>query len=68
MANETASHAGRLLSRKEAAEFLNLQPQTLACWGMDGRHLPVVKLGRTVRYKQSDLEAFVARQTVGTSD
>ena len=57
----------RLLTRREAAEFLRLQPQTLAAWAMTGKHLPFVRCGRAVRYKQSDLEAFLERQTVGTT-
>jgi len=53
----------RLLSRIEAAEFLNLKPQTLAIWSCTGKHLPVVRLGRTVRYRLSDLESFIQRRT-----
>ena len=57
----------QLLTRKEAAEFLGLRYQTLAAWAMTGKHLPVVRVGRSVRYKRSDLEAFVERQTVPAS-
>ena len=45
----------RLLTREEAAQLLALRPQTLARWAMDGQHLRIVKLGRTVRYKLSDV-------------
>ena len=55
----------KLLTRKEAADFLGLRTQTLAVWGMTGKHLPLVKVGRTVRYKLADLEKFIDRQTVG---
>ena len=57
----------RLLTRKEAAAFLGLAEQTLAVWGMSGRHLPVVKVGRSVRYKLRDLQKFVQEQTIPAS-
>jgi excisionase family DNA binding protein len=54
-----------LLTREQAAEYLNNKPQTLAVWHSTGRYaLPVVKVGRSVRYRLSDLEAFVASRTV----
>lgn len=54
----------RLLTRRQAADFLGLKPQTLACWAMDGLHLPVVKVGaRSVRYRLSDLERFLTERT-----
>lgn len=55
----------QLLSRKEAAAFLGLSVQTLAGWAWAKRYdLPFIKLGRLVKYRKSDLEAFVARLTV----
>ena len=57
----------KLLSRKEAAHYLNIAPQTLACWWTNKRYsLPLVKIGRHVKYRQSDLDAFIARNTFGT--
>jgi excisionase family DNA binding protein len=54
----------QLLSRKQAADFLGVKPQTLAAWLCTKRYpLPVVKIGRTVRYRKSDLEAFVSAHT-----
>jgi excisionase family DNA binding protein len=56
----------RLLTRKEAAEYLGLKPQTLATWAITGRYgLPVVKCGRAVRYRLSDLENWLSARTVG---
>jgi excisionase family DNA binding protein len=56
----------RLLSRREAAEFLGVKAQTLATWHVTGRYnLPVVKVGRAARYRQEDLEKWVASRTVG---
>lgn len=45
----------RLLKRPAVAQMLGLQPQTLARWAMEGKHLPVVRLGRTVRYRERDV-------------
>jgi excisionase family DNA binding protein len=55
-----------LLTRKEAADYLGLKPQTLAVWHCTGRYgLPVVKVGRSCRYRLADLEAWLAARTVG---
>ena len=52
-----------LLTRPQAAEILSLKPQTLARWAMDGRHLPVVHIGRSARYRQSDVRRLVEHGT-----
>ncbi|MGH9927684.1 MAG: helix-turn-helix domain-containing protein [Pyrinomonadaceae bacterium] len=55
----------RLLSRKEAARYLNLATQTLAVWACTGRYgLPYIKIGNRVRYRLSDLEEFVKTRRV----
>lgn len=57
----------KLMSRREAAHYLGVAPQTLAVWACTQRYyLPLVKIGRHVKYRQSDLEAFIARNTFGT--
>jgi len=58
----------KLLSRKEAAECLGVKPQTLAAWHVTGRYgLPVVKVGRAVRYRLADLERWIASRTIGVA-
>ena len=59
----------KLLTREQAAEFLSIRPQTLAVWSVTGRYsLPVVKVGRSVRYRLEDLTAFLeSRRGVSTS-
>ena len=58
----------RLLTRAQAASYLHCKPQTLAIWASTGRYnLPFVRVGRLVRYRVSDLEAFLVRRTVGTA-
>lgn len=55
-----------LLTRNQAAEYLGVKPQTLALWASTKRYkLPYVKVGRSVRYRRSDLEAFLNSRTVG---
>ena len=53
-----------LLTRGQAAAYLSLRPQTLAAWASAGRNLPYVKVGRAVRYRQSDVDQYIERQTV----
>ncbi len=55
----------KLYSVKEAAAYLSLSQRTV--WEMTAPRgeLAVVKLGRSVRYRPEDLEAFVAARIVG---
>jgi predicted DNA-binding transcriptional regulator AlpA len=57
-----------LLTEAEAAEFLGLEPKTLAVWRSTKRYpLCYVKVGRLVRYCRSDLLAFLeSRRVPGT--
>jgi excisionase family DNA binding protein len=43
----------------EAAQYLGLQKTTLEAWRSRGEGPRFVKLGRAVRYRQSDLEAWI---------
>jgi excisionase family DNA binding protein len=53
-----------LLTREQAAKYLNLSPQTLAGWASTGRYgLRFVKLGKLARYRVSDLDEFVEART-----
>jgi predicted site-specific integrase-resolvase len=54
-----------LKSPEQAAGVLNTSIQTLANWRATGRYpLPYVKVGRLVRYRESDLAAFISANTV----
>ncbi len=49
-----------LLTRKAAAEFLGVKENTLAVWATTKRHpLPYIKVGRLVKYRLADLQAFL---------
>lgn len=65
----TTPHAAPspLLTRAQAATYLSIKPQTLAVWASTSRYsLPMIKVGRSVRYRQSDLDAFLEARTIGT--
>ncbi len=75
MTNQTLSQiVGRtreLLDEKQAAEHLTVSPGTLSVWRSTGRYnLPFVKVGRMVRYRLTDLDAWLearARDTGATA-
>lgn len=60
----------RLLTRDEAADFLGLRnARTLEVWASTNRYgLPYVKVGRSVRYRLSDLERWLEERTVRPTD
>ena len=59
------TQASPLLSDIEAAAYLNLSPGTLAVWRCTKRQeLPFIKLGRSVRYRLVDIEAWLSAKTV----
>lgn len=63
---ETTSRRPSLLNRKEAADYLGVKEQTLACWACAGRYrLPFVRVGRLVKYRQQDLDAFILENRIG---
>lgn len=51
-----------LLDRKTAAKYLKISPGTLAVWDCTKRYdLKPLKVGRSVRYRKSDLDNFAER-------
>lgn len=51
----------QLLDTIEAGVYLRTPKQTLVTWRCTGRvKIPYVKIGGSVRYRRSDLDAFVA--------
>jgi excisionase family DNA binding protein len=50
----------KLLTPKQAAEYLGVKENTLAVWRSTKRYeLPFIKIGRSIRYRVSDLENFI---------
>lgn len=57
--------ANRLLTPGETAERLGTTPGTLAVWRATRRYaLPYIKVGRAVRYRECDVESWLASRTV----
>ena len=55
----------RLMTRKEAADYLGVKARTLEIWASTGRHrIPYVRIGREVRYRKSDLDKVIDRLMV----
>jgi len=62
MSNEWAE----LLSRKQAAEYLNTTPGTLNYWASTGKHnLPYYRMGTKAVYKRAELDAWLEERKVG---
>jgi excisionase family DNA binding protein len=54
------------LPENEAAAYLGVKPTTLQIWRSTNRYpLPYIKVGRLVRYRLSDLDAFLTQRTRG---
>lgn len=58
--SQIVARARELLDEKQAADYLAVSPGTLSVWRSTGRYrLPFVKVGRLVRYRISDLDAWL---------
>lgn len=47
------------LDTGQAAKYLDLKPTTLEAWRCRGGGPRFVKMGRLVKYRRSDLDAFI---------
>jgi hypothetical protein len=55
-----------LLDQKQAAQILGVEPGTLQVWRATKRYpLRYIKIGRSVKYKFQDLQAFIEMRAVG---
>jgi excisionase family DNA binding protein len=53
-----------LLTPEQVAEQLNVSVGTLAVWRSNGTcQIPYIKIGRCVRYKLAEIEAFLVEHT-----
>lgn len=58
--SQIVERSRELLNEKQAAKYLTVSPGTLSVWRSTGRYsLPFVKVGRRVRYRLSDLDAWL---------
>jgi len=68
MSTINSSHP-EMLNRIAAAQFLGIKPQTLASWATTGRYaVPFFRVGKSVRYRVSDLEAWLAARRAGVDE
>jgi excisionase family DNA binding protein len=49
----------KLLTARQVAEALAVKEQTVRKWAIDGKHLPVVHIGRSARYRESDIRRLI---------
>lgn len=66
MKNQATPQSGTLLDEAAVAAHLSVAPATLRIWRCTKRYpLPYVKVGRLVRYRAADLDAFLQSRTHG---
>jgi predicted DNA-binding transcriptional regulator AlpA len=64
MKNCNLSEQKRLISRREAAEMLAVNPRTISRYERQGRLKPIKLSSRTTRYDLADVIAFIANAAV----
>lgn len=52
----------KLLTVKQAAEILEINPKTLYQWRWFRKHLPFVKVGKSLRVSEKDLMEFIEKR------
>src|SRR5262245_10729060 len=55
----------QLLDEKAAAKLLNVTPAALRRWRREQRCLKYIRIGRLFRYRDSDIEEFISKNTEG---
>jgi len=58
----------KLLKEQQVAEILGLSTKSLQAWRLYGKGPRYRKIGRSVRYPEADLEAWISRQPAGGGD
>jgi excisionase family DNA binding protein len=61
MIPQMMTDAAALLNEKEAARFLSMSYRTLQSWRSAGEGPPYLKLGRSIRYRRSDLMSWIEK-------
>ena len=56
-----------LLNVKQVAKYLQLKESTIYSWAQDGK-IPAIKIGRTWRFRRSDLDSWLGRHLKGSSE
>ena len=56
-----------LLNVKQVAEYLQLKESTIYSWAQDAK-IPAIKIGRTWRFRRTDLDAWLERHLKDEED
>lgn len=62
MEHSEVSPLDRLLSAQEVAEYLGVPVTTIYTWRHRSQGPPGLRVGRHLRYRRRDLEAWIERQ------
>jgi excisionase family DNA binding protein len=57
------SAATSYLTAEQVGELLQVSPRTVQRWALEDASMPVLRLGRTVRFPRADLERWIERST-----
>ena len=61
--------SSKLLNEYETAKRLGIAVATIRAWRCNGRvNLPFVKMSKSVRYREEDIENFIFTSTTGRID
>ena len=61
--------SGELLNEHQASQYLNVSVRSLQAWRLRGGGPKYAKLGRSVRYRRTDLDHYVVENlTSSTSE
>ena len=67
--NPAEMRSSRLLTAEDVAQITGLSTETLAQWRSQKKGIPYVKISRNcVRYRQSDLDGWLAERIVRTDE
>lgn len=59
----------KLLNQRQAAQYLGTTVGTLNSWRHCGKNtLPFIRWGNRIRYRKSDLDAWIERQMINKLD
>lgn len=66
MTAQSFAHSDPMLPNATAAGYLGITPHTLNVWRCNKRfNIPYIKVGGSVKYRQSTLDNFLLQQTIG---
>lgn len=66
-AEQTSRFIAAVFKTPEAAAYLDVKPATLEQWRWNGRGPRFCKIGRSCRYRQADLDAFLSERVFSST-